>query len=152
MPFVGMPFAPFKDKNMHCSQQTHFSSSYSDLAQSTTMAKHQTIICFSAQNGSSVHSRWSKGLLVCSFSALGIPRRNVVGDSCLSALHNILKAPRCGTGPNYPSQGPPHPPIAFPQATALPSPPSPSLFPPTPWLFCAMLWEGATQAGVGQGS
>ena len=39
----------------------------------------------------------------------------------------------------------------FPQAKALPSPPSPSLFPPPPLALFAMLWDGAAQSGVGGG-
>ena len=58
--------------------------------------------------------------------------------------------------PIAPWMGPPHPPRcnwrAFPQAPALPSPPSPSLFPPTTPLALFFRWEGAAQAGVGEGS
>ena len=47
----------------------------------------------------------------------------------------------------------PIPPIAiggpFPQANPLPSPPSPSLFPPPPLALFARLREGAAQAGGG---
>ena len=70
------------------------------------------------------------------------------------------EAPRCGSGPDCPLEGPPHPHIAtggpFPQVTALPSPPSPALslpLPPTPPLpLFAMLRDGVAQAGVGEGS
>ena len=66
-----------------------------------------------------------------------------------------LGAPRCGSGPNWCLEGPPPSPIAiggpFPQAKALPSPPSPSLFPPPPLALFAMLRDGAAQSGVGAG-
>ena len=49
--------------------------------------------------------------------------------------------------------GSPPSPIAiggpFPQAKDLPSPPSPSLFPPAPLALFAMLRDGAAQSGVG---
>ena len=71
----------------------------------------------------------------------------------LVACHLPFRAPRCESGPNCPLEGTPHPPHCnwrtVPSATALPSPPSTSLFPPPP--FFAMLREGAVQAGVGGG-
>ena len=66
-----------------------------------------------------------------------------------------LGAPRCGSGPNWCLEGSPPSPILiggpFPQAKPLPSPPSPSLFPPPPLALFARLREGAAQAGGGRG-
>ena len=74
----------------------------------------------------------------------------------LAAFHYLSRAPRCGSGPNCRLENPPHPPhlqLEDPSlTTALPSPPSPSLFPPTPLALFVMLREGAAQAGVGEGS
>ena len=53
------------------------------------------------------------------------------------SLESLLGAPRCGSGPNWSLEGPPPSPTViggpFPQAKPLPSPPSPSLFPPPPF-------------------
>ena len=71
------------------------------------------------------------------------------------------RAPRCGSGPNCPLEGPPppQPPIVtaepFPQATAPPLltlPPSFFPQPPPPLALFAVLREGVALAGAGEGS
>ena len=68
---------------------------------------------------------------------------------------DVLGAPRCRSGPNWCLEGPPPSPIAiggpFPQAKALPSPPSPSLFPPPPLALFALLRNREARSGVGGG-
>ena len=79
---------------------------------------------------------------------------------------DFLGAPKCGSGSNWCLEGSPHPPLQlegpFPQAKALPSPPSPSLFPPPPLgSFCnapgrgGPVWCGGrgprVQGGGGEG-
>ena len=58
--------------------------------------------------------------------------------------------------PDVGLEGPPPSPMViggpFPQANPLPSPPSPSFFPPPPLALCARLRERAAQAGGGGGS
>ena len=67
-----------------------------------------------------------------------------------------LESPQMWVWPQLPFGGSPRsPPLQLEDpslTTALPSPPSPSLFPPTPLALFAMLGEGAAQAGVGEGS
>ena len=74
-------------------------------------------------------------------------------------IHSTLlfrEPPDVGLAPTAVWRVPTHPPplqLEDPSlTTTLPSPPSPSLFPPTPLALFAMLREGAAQAGVGEGS
>ena len=72
--------------------------------------------------------------------------------SHLGAICN-RESPDVGLAPTGVWRVPPPSPIAiggpFPQAKTLPSPPSPSLFPPPPLALFAMLRDGAAQSGVG---
>ena len=61
--------------------------------------------------------------------------------------HSSPRDPRCGSGPTCPLEGPPPSPHC---ATALPSPPSPSLFPP--WLFLQCSGRGRPRLVWGRGA